>query len=240
MEAVGMSNAKSILLLCVGPRRTPGLQEALFEQGLRVWTCESNSRSDSLLDLRCWSLVLIDLVHVLGGGLAACARVRENFAGPVVVVSARGDERKQLKVLETGADEFIDWPINSALFGARIRAAMRWWTEGRRSTAAIEAPFRAGGLEIDPARREVRRDGLPVELTDLEFDLLHLLARHAGTPVSRDTLYNELRGLPFNGQDRSMDLRISRLRRKLSGVGLPYQAILTVRGRGYQLAAAPL
>ena len=93
MEAARGNNDQAILVLSVGSQRTPGLQQALVEQGFRVWTCESNRRADSLLELRCWTLVLVDLVHVLGGGLEVCARVRDNFAGPVLVVSMRGDNR---------------------------------------------------------------------------------------------------------------------------------------------------
>ena len=111
---------------------------------------------------------------------------------------------------------------------ARIHSLLRRLDGHRRDGAVLVA----GALRIDPARREAWVGGAPLALTDSEFDLLQLLARHAGEVVSRDALMREIRGLEYDGLDRSIDNRVSRLRRKLPDDGL---RIKTVRGRGYLL-----
>jgi two-component system, OmpR family, response regulator RstA len=229
-----------ILLFKVCHRATPHLRAALCEQGFRVWTCHSSHQLQAGLARRRWSLVLLDFPQPVGGAAEICLRVRKLFDGPVVVVSSPVDEATQLRVLRTGVDALIEWPISVQLLGARLQTLIQRSAPSLATSTRVEAPFQTGGLAIDPARREVRYENRRIELTDLEFDLLNLLARNTGAPVSRDTLYEELRGLPYDGQDRSMDLRISRLRRKLEGDDPAEKLILTVRGTGYQLAAGLL
>lgn len=240
MEPLPVVADPAVLILNVGHRPTPLVRAALAEQGFRTWICESPRELRTVLGLRRWSLVLIDLPYPVGRGLARCAEVRDLYRGPLVVLSGHGTEEAQLRILEAGVDEFLDWPLSPLLLGARLRALLRRWGPPAATGEAAAAPLPAGDLVVDPARREVRRAGRRIDLTDLEFDLLHLLARHAGIPLSRETLYRELRGLPYDGRDRSMDLRVSRLRRKLGDDEARPRLILTVRGTGYQLAAAAL
>lgn len=240
MDPAPAPETRATLVITIGPRPTPGLQALLLEQGFHPWTSASRHDLPTLLSLRPWALVLLDVASPRGRSLQSCAQVRALYAGPIAAVSTRAAVQEQLLVLETGVDEFLVWPQAPALLGARLRALVRREAREVPAGPTAGAPLRIGDLTIDPARREVRRDGRLVALTDLELDLLHLLARHLGSPVSRETIFRELRGLPHDGRDRSIDLRISRLRRKLGDGADDPRLILTVRGIGYQLAASPL
>lgn len=240
MEAAPAPEPSATLVITIGPRPTPGLQAVLLAQGFQPWTSASRHDLPTLLALRSWALVLLDVASPQGRSLQSCARVRELYTGPLAAISPRAADHEQLQVLETGVDEFLAWPQAPALVGARLRALVRRDSRQAGLGPTPGAPLKIGDLTIDPARREVHRGGRRIVLTDLEFDLLHLLACQVGVPVTRETICHQLRGLPHDGSDRSIDLRISRLRRKLGDGPREPRLILTVRGIGYQLAACPL
>ena len=235
--AAGVSEEPAILIFEVCHDSSPGLQAALSAQGLRVWTCRTRKHLQNSLARRHWSLILIDFPHPVGRGVEICERTRDLFSGPMVLLAAPMDEVTQLRVLRTGIDAIVEWPVSGALLGARLLAMLRRGSRTPAEAPRTEAPFQAGALRIDPARREVRCRNRRIKLTALEFDLLILLSRNLGAPVSRETMYLELRGSPYDGQDRSMDLRVSRLRKKLTAGESMADPIITVRGTGYQLAA---
>lgn len=236
-KAVSAPGESAILVFEVCHDASPGLRAALSRQGMRVWTCRTGRHLQNSLARRQWSLVLIDYPHPVGRGVEVCERTRSLFGGPVVLVSAPVDDETQLRVLRTGVDAIVEWPVSGELLGARLAALLRRGSPRPPEAPRAAAPFQAGGLRIDPARREVHYLDRRLALTSLEFDLLALLARNLGSPVSREAMYRELRGSPFDGRDRSMDLRVSRLRKKLTDGGNAADPILTIRGTGYQLAA---
>lgn len=167
-------------------------------------------------------------------GLTVCRRARERYTGPIVMLTARDDDVDQILGLEVGADDYLTKPVRPAILVARIRALLRRTivepTGGDRHEVA--------DWVIDRGRRTVTVCGEPIEVTTAEFDLLWLLAEHAGEPVTRDQLFENLRGIPYDGLDRSMDMRVSQLRKRLVDAH-PRGAdpICTVRGVGYQLVS---
>lgn len=167
-------------------------------------------------------------------GFEVCRTVRSSFAGPIIVLTARGDEIDEVVALEVGADDFMSKPVRPRALLARLRSHLR------RSDQSIEQPgvdpLVVGEITIHRARRSVSFRGESLDLTTAEFDLLQLLADRAGTPVSRHDIYAELLDLPYDGQDRSIDLRVSRLRRKLGDDPHHPELIKSVRGVGYLLA----
>lgn len=176
-------------------------------------------------------LVVLDLMLPGRDGLSVCRAVRPDYAGPILMMTARGDEIDQVVGLEVGADDYVAKPVSPRLLVARIRALLR------RSAPVAEGTterVELGSLVVDRSRREVRVDGDVVDLTTAEFDLLWMLARNAGQCVTRDALFEELRGIPYDGLDRSIDMRVSAVRRRIERGGRVW--IKTVRGTGYLLA----
>ena len=160
-------------------------------------------------------------------GLDICSELRSSWRGPILMLTAMKDDADIVVGLEVGADDYVGKPVTPRVLLARIRALLR------RGSAEEQAEIlRRGNLHINVPSREVTLDGNHIELTTTEFDLLVLLARRAGRVQERSQLIEELRGISFNSFDRTVDVIISRLRRKL-GDSSTGELIKTVRGVGY-------
>ena len=175
-------------------------------------------------------LVVLDLMLPGVDGLSICRRVRDCYDGPILMLTARADDLDQVLGLETGADDYVCKPVRPRLLLARIRALLR--------RQPPEAPANAkrlqfGPLVIDSALREAWLREQQIELTGAEFDLLWLLTSNPGRILSREEIFAELRGIEYDGQDRSIDVRISRIRPKIGDDPDHPRLIKTVRGKGY-------
>jgi two-component system OmpR family response regulator/two-component system response regulator RstA len=168
-------------------------------------------------------------------GFSVCKSVRPHYRGAIIMLTARGEEVDEVVGLEVGADDYVAKPVRPRALLARLR------THLRRVTPAEQAskPITVGSLVVDAARRSVEIDGVTVDLTTAEFDLLQLLAKNAGRTLSRKDIYQHIHGMKYDGMDRSIDLRVSRLRKKLGDDPARPQRIKSVRGVGYMLAVEP-
>ncbi len=168
-------------------------------------------------------------------GFTVCKTVRDQYHGAILMLTARGEEVDEVLGLEAGADDYLAKPVRPRALLARLR------THLRRITPSEEAsqPVVVGSLVVDPSRRSVEIEGQYIELTTAEFDLLKLLAENAGRTLSRNDIYQQIHGMKYDGLDRSIDLRISRLRKKLGDDPSRPQRIKSVRGVGYMLAVEP-
>lgn len=220
---------EKLLLVEDDVRLTELLTEYLGRNGFMVSVERNGERAAARIPAEAPDAVILDIGLEGLDGLAVCRRVRERYAGPILIFSARGDEVDQVVGLEVGADDYVPKPASPRLLLARLRALLR--RSGGPSAARIEL----GALAIDPASRTVTIDSVPVELTTAEFDLLWSLARNAGRPMSRQELMQECRGIDYDGFDRSLDVRVAKLRQRLCE-GEPHRFVKTVRGIGYQLA----
>ena len=178
-------------------------------------------------------VVILDVGLPDRDGFSVCREIRPWFDGPIVMLTARDEDIDQIVGLELGADDYLVKPVQPRLLLARLRALLR-----RAAAPVARAPGR--DCRIDMGRFSIRNDtraalleGAPLELTSAEFDLLWLLASHAGTILSRDDLVGQLRGISYDGLDRSIDSRVSRLRRKRGATPTSPVRIRTVRGKGY-------
>ncbi len=184
-------------------------------------------------------LLLLDVMLPGQDGFDICRELRARGSTlPIMILTARDEDFDRVVGLELGADEFIPKPVQPRVLLAHVRAILR--RAGMR-TAVPPAPGDTivfGCLEIDVASRAVRLSGKPVDLTSSEFDLLWLLARHAGKVLSRNDILNKLRSLDYDGSDRSVDCRIYRLRRKLGDLGESAERIKTIRNVGYLFSPA--
>lgn len=175
-------------------------------------------------------LAVLDVMLPGLNGFDVLRRVRDGSRIPVLLLTARGEDVDRIVGLEIGADDYLPKPFNPRELVARIRAILR----RSRKTGAQEIPdvFRVGDVELDPATRSVRHRGKPVELTSVEFGLLQVLLREAGRVVTREALVDEVLGRKFSPFDRSIDMHVSKVRKKL-GDSDSEDHIKTVRGAGY-------
>ena len=173
-------------------------------------------------------LYILDIMLPGMDGLEILRRLRgapDTAHIPVIMLTARTAELDRVKGLEQGADDYVVKPFGIMELQARVKAVLR--RTGRPQTPAI---LKCDGLEIDPAAREVRRDGIPVELTYKEFELLKLLCENRGTVLTRDDILHAVWDYDFAGETRTVDMHVKTLRQKLGEE--PY--IETVRGVGYR------
>ncbi|HML51169.1 MAG TPA: response regulator transcription factor [Propionicimonas sp.] len=176
-------------------------------------------------------VVLLDLGLPDLSGLEVLTMLRAVSQVPVIVITAQDDDRTVVKALDSGADDYLVKPFGSDQLAARIRAVLR-----RAAAASTESTVELGDLQIDVVTRQVTLAGQPLDLTRKEFDLLWLLASRPGEVISKRDLLAGVWGQPFGGGDRTVDVHLSWLRRKLGESAAEPRYLHTVRGVGVRLA----
>lgn len=210
-------------------------QEYLSANGLAVSIVGDGTTAIQRIRDENPDLVVLDLMLPGADGLAVCREVRGTYRNPILMLTARTDDMDQVLGLEMGADDYVAKPVKPRVLLARIRALLRRADNEPEAAASGESARRLefGDLVIDDASRAVLLAGEPVELTSAEYDLLWLLASNAGKILSREEIFERLRGIPYDGQDRSIDVRISRIRPKIGDDPDNPRRIKTVRSKGY-------
>jgi DNA-binding response OmpR family regulator len=179
-------------------------------------------------------VVVLDLGLPDVDGTAVLRMLRGVSRVPVVVATARDDEAEIVAVLDAGADDYVVKPFSAAQLDARIRAVLR---RGGGGDDPHDTEVVVGGLRIDPRSRQASVDGRPLELTPREFDLLYYLAARPGRVVSKRELLTEVWQLPYGGADKTVDVHLSWLRRKLGETAQQARYLHSVRGVGVRIAA---
>ena len=184
-------------------------------------------------------VVVLDVMLPGLDGIEVCRRLRTFSDAYVLMLTARGEEIDRIMGLTVGADDYMVKPFSPRELVARVKALLRRPRSVGGLQAAdigVDGASRApDGLEIDEARRSVRVDGAPVELTALEFNLLAVLAREPGLVRTRATLLEQVWGVEYAGDDHLLDVHIANLRRKLGDESAAPRFVETVRGVGYRL-----
>lgn len=175
--------------------------------------------------------VLLDIMLPNKDGFAICKEVRDQYHGPILMLTARDEDMDQLLGLELGADDYVSKPVHPRILLARINALLRR-VNPTVNTASHASTLQFDHLLIETGARQVFIKNQLIDLSTAEYDLLLLLAQNAGTVLSREAILQHLRGIGYDGTDRSVDLRISRIRQKLYG-NTSQEQIKTVRGSGY-------
>lgn len=175
--------------------------------------------------------VLLDIMLPNKDGFTICKEVRDQYQGPILMLTARDEDMDQLLGLELGADDYISKPVHPRILLARIHTLLRRVNPVVEATIVSSLQF--DDLLIETGSRQVFHKNQLINLSTAEYDLLLLLAQHAGTVLSRDSILQHLRGIGYDGTDRSVDLRISRIRQKLQSKPHTQERIKTVRGSGY-------
>jgi len=176
------------------------------------------------------ALVILDVMLPGMNGFDVLRALRPQCSVPVLMLTARGEDVDRIVGLELGADDYLPKPFNPRELVARLRAIQR-----RSERTSLPEALQVGALYVDPALRLATWANVPLELTSVEFALLMVLLRAAGRAVNRDELAEQALGRPWSPYDRSIDVHVSNLRRKLGLEGGEH--IKTVRGVGYQYAA---
>ena len=178
-------------------------------------------------------LVLLDLMLPGVSGEDVCREIRRSSNVPIIMLTAKDDEVDKVVGLELGADDYVTKPFSTRELVARIQAVLR-----RRGAAPVaDEALEAGGIRLDPERREVTVDGGLVHLTKKEFDLLELLMENTGRVVTREALIDQVWGTDYFGDMRTLDVHIKRLRAKCEADPRDPQHVITVRGVGYRFVA---
>ncbi|MCK5725553.1 MAG: response regulator [Thiotrichaceae bacterium] len=226
----------TILLIEDDKRLSAVIAEYLEKQGLQV---EVEYRGDTavqrILTLQP-DLVILDLMLPGLDGLTVCQEVRSQYNKPILMLTAKDEDIDQIVGLELGADDYVIKPVQPRILLARIRSLLRRSQTTKVTTIASSTPqkqYHFGALKINDSERTVTLHQQAITLTTIEFDLLWFLATHAGEILSRDVIFSALSGIEYDGLDRSVDIRISRLRKLLEVEPSDPKGIKTVRGKGY-------
>ncbi|MCY1345644.1 Transcriptional regulatory protein RstA [compost metagenome] len=223
------------ILIVEDDRRLAELtREYLEANGLRVSIEGDGGKAVERILREQPDLVVLDLMLPGEDGLSICRKVRGQYKGPILMLTARSDDMDQVLGLEMGADDYVCKPVRPRVLLARLRAMLRRSHSGAADESGEEQRrLEFGALVIDNAMREAWLREQSIELTSAEFDLLWLLASNAGRILSREEIFNALRGIEYDGQDRSIDVRISRIRPKIGDDPMHPRLIKTVRSKGY-------
>lgn len=205
------------------------VRELLGNEGFRLASVHEGAAGLSAALTGDYDLVLLDVMLPVLDGYEVLRQLRRRTNVPIIMLTARAEERDRVSGLEDGADDYLGKPFAAAELLARIRAVLR------RGRATTSTRLRVGRLEIDFDAREVTVAGRRKLLTSYEFDLLAALARAAGRVLSREQLLDALRGAQHESFDRSIDVHVSKLRAKLEADPKAPRHIKTVRGVGYVL-----
>lgn len=208
-----------------------GIKFNLENEGYKVDACYDGETAVEMARKGGYKLILLDLMMPKLDGLSACMQIRAFSNVPIIMLTAKSEDADKIIGLEYGADDYITKPFNVLELKARIRALLR-------RSAMQEAPEKSerigfGDILIDPERRCAQRDGKIIDLTVKEFDLVELLIRNPGKVYSRENLLNLIWGYDYQGDIRTVDVHIRRLREKLEPDPAEPSYIFTKWGVGY-------
>ena len=211
-----------------------GIKFNLENEGYAVDACYDGQTAVQMASAGDYGLIILDLMMPGLDGLEACQQIRAFSTVPIIMLTARSEDADKLLGFESGADDYVTKPFNILELKARIRALLRRASMPAAGPSA--AVIERGGLEIDTDRRAARKNGRAVELTAREFDLVELFIKNPGRVYSRDSLLDLVWGYDYQGDARTVDVHIRRLREKLEDDPASPRPIITKWGVGYYFA----
>lgn len=208
------------------------ISDYLTDHGYQVTVANRGDTAVELIESDRPDLVLLDIMLPEKDGFDVCREVRQFYPSPILMMTACSEEADEILGLELGADDYINKPVKPRVLLARIKALLR-----RVDDAVVNDELRLfGDLKIDNKSKTVTFRNVVIAFSSNEFDVLWLLASNAGKVISRTELVSQLRGIEYDGFDRSIDIRICRIRKKLSDDPSCPRKIKTIRGKGYLFA----
>ena len=225
--------AERILLIEDDPRLARMVEDYLGGAGYRVSCAGTGGAGLAAAERESFDAIVLDLMLPDIDGLEVCQRIRARNQTPILMLTARGDAMDRIIGLEMGADDYLPKPFEPRELLARLKAVLR-----RAHTETKADVLRFGRIEIDKDARKVRVDGAPRSLTSYQFAVLLALAERAGRVLSRDALFDLVKGETIEAFDRSIDVHISRIRAAIEDNPKKPRRVITVRGAGYVFAKA--
>lgn len=208
-------------------------QKYLQQQGFDVATVDSGESMDTYLGANQVDLLILDLMLPGEHGLSIAQRLKKRADLPIIIVSAQGDDVDRIVGLEVGADDYLPKPFNPRELLARVRAVLRRSNRAEVPPGAAPAKVQFGDFSLDLASHRLTQNGISVPLTSGEFDLLAILVSHPNKVLHRDHILDLLTGAERSPFDRSIDVRVTRLRSKLEADPANPLFIKTIWGKGY-------
>jgi len=208
-----------------------GIKFNLENEGYQVETAYDGQEAVDIARRGGIDLIILDLMMPRLSGLEACMQIREFSTVPIFILTAKSDDMDKIFGFECGADDYITKPFNILELKARVRAILR--RSGMSGQSDSATVIRAGHITLDTDRRSAAKNGIPVELTSKEFDLIELLMKTPGKVYTRENLLNLVWGYDYQGDVRTVDVHIHRLRDKLELNPAEPQMIVTKWGVGY-------
>ncbi|NRB66512.1 MAG: response regulator [Vibrio sp.] len=231
-----MSSLQSLFIVEDDIKLRSMLEEYFVKQDFEVTTFEDGSSAVEAVVQHQPDLLLLDLMLPGMDGLTICRQIRAKYSGKVLMLTASDDDFDHVAALEIGADDFVSKPIKPRVLLARMRMLLRRNSLGAASTDIDSKPLNTltyGQLSLNQARKICVLDGAQVSMSDSDFDLLWILASSPDEVLSRDFLTQTLRGIEYDGLDRTIDNKVVSLRKKLDDNSATPKRIITVRGKGY-------
>jgi two-component system OmpR family response regulator/two-component system response regulator CpxR len=210
-------------------------QEYLEQEGFEVRTAHDGEAGAAAALSGLYAIAVLDVMMPRMNGLETLRRIRAHSRMPILMLTARGDDTDRIVGLELGADDYVAKPCTPRELTARIRAILRRTLGTPMDAGGGNLPLTVGQLTMWPEQRRATWAGAPLELTSTEFNLLEVLARSAGKPVSKNTLSEQGLGRPMARFDRNIDVHLSSLRHKLGTIADGRSCLQTVYRLGYQL-----
>lgn len=225
-------------ILVVDDERTlvKGIKFNLENEGYQVDCGFDGEEAVSLAKAVNYDLLILDLMMPKKDGLQACQEIRMFSTVPIIMLTARSEDADKLMGFESGADDYITKPFNIMELKARIRALLRRAAIASPPEAGDAGKLTRGHITVDPERRSASNDGQTVELTMKEFDLIEFLMKNPGKVYSREQLLDLVWGYDYQGDIRTVDVHIRRLREKLEKDSAKPEYIITKWGVGYYFA----
>lgn len=208
----------------------------LKAQGYKTITTGLGREGISLTASQCPEVILLDLGLPDIDGMDVIRQIRSYTGIPIIVISARTQEREKVMALDLGADDYITKPFGSSELMARIRTALRHGNRGPGNVSLVDKPYQYEGLRIDFERRLVTVNGTAVHLTQVEFKIVSYLARNSGRVMTYDAIISHVWGPYADDNNRILRVNMANIRRKLESNPAEPQFILTEIGVGYRMA----
>ena len=212
----------------------------LDAEGFEVYVVSDGELAPDIIKTRNPDLVILDLMLPGKSGIEICKEIREFFSRPILILTASNDDVTEVSLLKLGADDYLTKPLKPHVLVARIEALLRRSVIGagtQASAGSLSSQSAQSPIEVIEDKSQVIFKGKRIQLTSAELEMLKILNTNKGRIVSREECCQALRGIEYDFSNRSIDMRISGLRKKLGDEEAPYKIIATIRNKGYKLLA---